>query len=96
MCLIRRVSVPAGETVKLIPPDGNDHSGAFKWEVLNPTGSGGAIELVDAADKSIGDGRPLAAGSEWDTLARDTSVFAAGPASGSAVVVIVTGTSYAD
>lgn len=94
--MIRRVSVAAGDTVKIIPPDGNDHSGAFKWTVLNPTGSGGTVELVDSPDKTIGGGRPLAAGSEWDTLARDSSVFAAGPVSGSAVVVIVTGTSYED
>ena len=95
MALIRRVSVPAGETVKIVPPDGGDHSGEFQWKVLNPVGSGGAVELVDAADKTAGEGWPLAAGAEWDTLARDTSVFAAN-GGGADVEVIVTGTSYGD
>jgi hypothetical protein len=97
MSIIRRVSIPVAGTVQLIPPDGKHRDGQYQWTVINPTGSGGQVELVDDAGKTIGAGLPLAAGATpWQTLGRDETVYAAGPASGSAVSVIVTGTIYGD
>lgn len=89
------VSVPAGQTAQVIPPDGKDRPGQFQWEIVNPTGSGGAVELVDAASKTVGGGRPVAAGANWQGLGRDLTMWAAN-GGGSAVVVIVTGTAYGD
>jgi hypothetical protein len=90
--VIRRVSVPVAGNAKVIPPDGRDHDGQWHWEVLNPTGSGGAVELVDDPSKALGTGKPLAAGAaHGPVLAKNDSVWALGPASGSPVVVIVTG-----
>lgn len=98
MSVIRRVSVPVAGNAKVIPPDGRDHAGRWQWTVVNPTGSGGAVELVDDPTKALGQGFPMAAGATpYQTVAAaDDAVWALGPATGSPVVVFVLGTLAGD
>lgn len=92
MSLIRRVSCPAAAATQVIPPVA-DRAGKYSWTVINPTGSGGQVELVDDPTKAIGQGFPMAAGAvPYTTIARADQVWALGPASGAPVVVIVLGT----
>lgn len=96
MALIRHVSCPVAGVAQVLPPDGADHGGNWSWEIVNPTGSGGQVELVDDPSKAIGVGRPLAAGATFVTVADGAEeVWALGPATGSPVIVIVTGTEHA-
>ena len=82
----------------VIPPDGKDRSGRYQWQVINPAGSGGTVELVDDPTKALGQGEPLAPGAAPFTavMAGNDQLWALGPASGTPVVVEVVGTEYAE
>lgn len=65
--MIRRLEAKHTEAVKVFPPDGGHaRAGSYDVTILNLDAALG-VELVDAADKVVGEGFPLAHGASWDS-----------------------------
>jgi len=65
--MIRRLKAKHTEAVKIFPPEGSQaRSGTYDVTVLNLDAALG-VELVDAEDKVVGEGFPLAHGASWDS-----------------------------
>lgn len=87
-----RVTIPAdGTAIRVAPPHAKLSVGRWQWTVTN-TDSANGCELVASDTQDAGTGYPLAHGASWSSVANGTEQVWALTASGSAVVVAVTGT----
>lgn len=88
--MISRLDAKHTGAVKVFPL-GNERSGFYDVTVLNLSGSGG-IELVDAEDKVVGEGFPLAHGAAWDSTIAGAEELWAVTAESSEVPFVVSAT----